>query len=58
MGGIQNDWLTVLSPEFAKPYYKELYDFVVKEYQSGTVFPPKKDISTHSHIHRWLRSKA
>jgi len=44
MGGIQNDWLTVLSPEFAKPYYKELYDFVVKEYQSGTVFPPKKDI--------------
>ena len=44
MGGISNDWLEVISGEFAKPYYKQLYDFVNQEYRTQTIFPPSKDI--------------
>ena len=36
MGAIQNDWLGPLSPEFKKPYYKELYNFVREEYSKTT----------------------
>ena len=28
MGMIDNDWLPALRQEFAKPYYKDLFDFV------------------------------
>ncbi|MCR4618176.1 MAG: uracil-DNA glycosylase [Lachnospiraceae bacterium] len=44
MSGIENDWLTVYNEEFKKPYYKELFDFVGKEYASGQVFPPADEI--------------
>lgn len=44
MAQIENDWLPALKPEFAKPYYKELYDFVKEEYSSRTIFPPIDDI--------------
>lgn len=44
MGGITNDWLTVLEPEFSKEYYKELYTFVGDEYRKTLVFPPSNEI--------------
>lgn len=44
MGMIQNDWLEPLKPEFSKPYYKELYKKVQKEYSTRLVFPPANDI--------------
>lgn len=44
MAQIENDWLPALKPEFAKQYYKELYDFVKEEYSSRTIFPPIDDI--------------
>ena len=28
MSMIQNDWLDAIQPEFSKPYYKELFEFV------------------------------
>ncbi len=28
MAMIQNDWLDVLKPEFSKPYYRQLFQFV------------------------------
>ena len=31
MAAITNDWLTAIAPEFQKPYYKDLYQFVKKE---------------------------
>ena len=34
------EWLDAVSGEFAKPYYRKLYDFVKKEYTEHTVFPP------------------
>lgn len=40
MAGIENDWLAPLRCEFAKPYYRALYDTVTREYASGEVFPP------------------
>ncbi len=44
MSAIDNDWLPVLSGEFSKDYYKKLYSFVVKEYDTQTVYPAKDDI--------------
>ena len=39
MAMIENDWLTELGQEFAKPYYKELYQFVLDEYNTTQVYP-------------------
>ena len=44
MSVIDNDWLPFMSAEFGKEYYKKLYSFIVKEYQSQTVYPPKDDV--------------
>ena len=30
MGAISNDWLEPLSAEFKKPYYKKLYETVLR----------------------------
>ncbi|MDE7298994.1 MAG: uracil-DNA glycosylase [Lachnospiraceae bacterium] len=50
MGMIENDWLPVLEPEFKKPYYKELYQFVKEEYSSKTIYPPAEDIFNAFHF--------
>lgn len=47
---IENDWLTELGQEFAKPYYKELYQFVLDEYNTTQVFPPADDIFNAFHL--------
>ena len=44
MSAIANDWLEPLTPEFKKPYYKELYKTVKEEYHNHQVFPPADDI--------------
>ena len=44
MSAISNDWLEPLSPEFKEPYYKKLYETVVKEYSTHQIFPPSDDI--------------
>lgn len=50
MSMISNDWLAELAPEFHKPYYKELYQFVSKEYQTAQIFPPADDIFNAFHL--------
>ena len=40
MAMITNDWLDSVSAEFKKPYYRDLYDFVKKEYSTHVVYPP------------------
>ncbi len=37
-------WAKALAEEQAKPYYKELTNFVVNEYANHEIFPPKEDI--------------
>lgn len=44
MPPISNDWLEPLKPEFAKPYYRKLYNTVTEEYRTRQIFPPADDI--------------
>ena len=44
MAQINNDWLEPLKPEFRKPYYKKLYETIIKEYQTHQIFPAPDDI--------------
>ncbi|MEE1541131.1 MAG: uracil-DNA glycosylase [Paludibacteraceae bacterium] len=39
---IEESWKVILKDEFEKPYFKILTDFVRKEYQTQTVYPPAK----------------
>ena len=41
---ITNDWALQLQEETRKPYYKRLYETVVKEYKTTQVFPPSRDL--------------
>jgi uracil-DNA glycosylase len=47
---IQNDWLDAIQPEFSKPYYKELFEFVKQEYSNTVVYPPADDIFNAFHF--------
>jgi uracil-DNA glycosylase len=47
---IDNDWLPALGPEFRKPYYKNLYEFVRQEYNTTQIFPPSEDIFNAFHL--------
>ena len=50
MAMIDNDWLPALMPEFRKPYYKELFQFVKEEYATKQIFPPAEDIFNAFHL--------
>ncbi len=51
MPAISNDWKEALAPEFAKPYYKKLYQQVNAEYASGkTIYPAAEDIFNAFHL--------
>ena len=50
MGMIDNDWLPALAPEFRKPYYKKLYEFIKEEYNTKQIFPPAEDIFNAFHL--------
>jgi len=39
---IEQSWKKALAEEFEKPYFKELAEFVRKEYKAGAVYPPPK----------------
>ena len=39
-----NDWDELLKDEFAKPYYRQLREFLKKEYSQHTIYPPMDDI--------------
>ena len=50
MAMITNDWLPALQEAVKKPYYKELYQFVQKEYSTAVVYPPADDIFNALHL--------
>lgn len=50
MAMITNDWLAELEPEFHKTYYKDLYRFVLNEYNTAQIFPPADDIFNAFHL--------
>ena len=50
MAMIENDWLPAIQGEFGKPYYKELYKFIRKEYSEHIIYPPADDIFNAFHF--------
>lgn len=44
MAAISNDWLPVFQGEFRKPYYRQLYQTVMKEYNTRKIYPAPDDI--------------
>ena len=50
MAAISNDWQEALKPEYAKPYYRELYKKVLNAYKTEQVFPPSEDIFNAFHL--------
>ena len=38
------DWQELLAGELEKPYFQQLYDFVLEERKKHTVFPPAKEV--------------
>jgi uracil-DNA glycosylase len=47
---ITNDWLDAIRPEFSKPYYRDLFEFVKEEYSRVVVYPPADDIFNAFHF--------
>lgn len=41
---ITKKWDNLLFSEYQKPYFKNLQDFINKEYQTKTIYPPKEEI--------------
>ncbi len=50
MAAITNDWLNEIGNEFKKPYYKELYKFVLQEYRNHKIFPEADDMFNAFHL--------
>lgn len=50
MAMITNDWLGAIRPEFSKPYYRELFEFVKREYSEVLVYPPADEIFNAFHF--------
>ena len=50
MAQISGDWLPAVREQCKKPYYRDLYQFVRKEYANYTVFPPADQIFNALHL--------
>ena len=50
MAGLNGDWYEALKGEFAKPYYKKLFETVNHEYRTRLIFPPAEDIFNAFHL--------
>ena len=44
MAALTNGWAKVLAQEFNKEYYRDLYNFIKKEYTEQIVYPDSKNI--------------
>lgn len=58
MAAISNDWLPVFQGEFRKPYYKQLYQTVMKEYNTRKIYPAPDDIFNAFHLTPFHKVKA
>ena len=50
MAAISGDWLSVLKPEFGKPYYAALYKKINEEYRTRKIFPPADEMFNAFHF--------
>jgi len=47
---LSDEWQSALAPEFSKPYYKDLFEFVKEEYSKAVIYPPADDIFNAMHL--------
>ena len=47
---LSDEWQNALAPEFSKPYYKDLFEFVKDEYSKAVIYPPADDIFNAMHL--------
>ncbi|EKM83489.1 hypothetical protein AGABI1DRAFT_32274 [Agaricus bisporus var. burnettii JB137-S8] len=47
---MHKSWYDVLDPEFAKPYFKKLKQFLIDESTVNTVYPPMEEIYSWSRL--------
>lgn len=50
MAMLSDEWQNALAPEFSKPYYKDLFEFVKEEYSKAVIYPPADDIFNAMHL--------
>ena len=50
MPPISNDWLPAIKGEFQKPYYKNLHQTIMQEYQTRQIFPEAEDLFNAFHL--------
>ncbi len=50
MANLKNDWAPLLEDEFAQPYYQQLRQFLVGEYNTRVVYPDQYDIFNALHL--------
>ena len=51
MFSITQNWFNLLKEEFKKPYYKQLSDFLEREYATKTIYPvPEKVFNSINHV--------
>jgi uracil-DNA glycosylase len=46
MAILKNDWLPLLEKEFEQPYYLQLRQFLIREYETKVIYPAEEDIFT------------
>lgn len=46
---LKNDWEPILGPEFEKPYYQNLRQFLKEEYSMRVIYPNANDIFNALH---------
>ncbi|PDY46254.1 uracil-DNA glycosylase [Bacillus pseudomycoides] len=46
---LKNDWEPLLAPEFEKPYYQKLRQFLKEEYSTHVIYPKANDIFNALH---------
>ncbi|MEW9108398.1 MAG: uracil-DNA glycosylase [Cytobacillus gottheilii] len=54
---LHNDWQEILKKEMEKPYFQQLIEFIEKEYEKETVYPPKQDIFNSLHHTDYAETK-
>ncbi|WP_240376278.1 uracil-DNA glycosylase [Bacillus piscicola] len=57
MGIITNDWEPRIGKEFQKEYYVKLRNFLKREYEEHTIYPPMCDIFNALHYTTYERTK-
>ena len=54
---IKTDWYNIIQSETEKNYFKELETFLISEWKSNKIFPPKKDIFTAFNLTPYKKTK-